>query len=119
MYNGASKAIELDRSIVCTVCKGTGNKSGQSHKCKGCEGHGYVIHYRRFGNMVQQTQAICNQCSGSGETVNQKDKCKNCNGKKTYQQKKQFEVNVDKGMKDGQRIIFRGEANQDVSWIYI
>jgi len=35
--------------------------------------------------------------------------------KKHINKKKQFEVNVDKGMKDGQRIIFRGEANQDIN----
>lgn len=114
LYIGAIKKIELDRWTVCAPCKGTGNKSGIDQKCKGCDGHGFVIHYRRFGPMVQQSQAICTKCNGEGEIVNKKDKCKNCNGKKTYKDKKQFEVHVDKGMREGQRITFRGESHQQV-----
>jgi DnaJ-class molecular chaperone len=66
--------------------------------------------------MVQQMQSICKECSGEGEIISEKDRCKTCVGKKTVKEKKQFEVNVDKGMQDGQKITFHGESNQDVSF---
>lgn len=63
--------------------------------------------------MVQQMQAICRECSGEGEILNEKDRCKQCVGKKTIKQKKNFEVHIDKGMQDGQKITYRGESNQE------
>lgn len=63
--------------------------------------------------MVQQMQAICRECSGEGEMLNEKDRCKECAGKKTIKQKKAFEVHVDKGMHDSQKITYRGESNQE------
>ena len=64
--------------------------------------------------MVQQMQAICRECNGEGEIINEKDRCKQCVGKKTIKQKKSFEVHVDKGMQDSQKITYRGESNQEV-----
>ena len=64
--------------------------------------------------MIQQIQVVCRDCNGEGETVRQKDKCKICLGKKTSKQKKNFEVHVDKGMRDGYKLTFRGESHQEV-----
>lgn len=44
----------------------------------------------------------------AGEIINEKDRCKECKGKKVTNETKILEVHVDKGMKDGQRITFRG-----------
>ena len=35
-----------------------------------------------------------------------------CKGKKTVTEHKDLEVNIDKGMEDGQKITFMGEADQ-------
>jgi DnaJ-class molecular chaperone len=73
------------------------------------------MQYKQIGpGMVQQMQAMCRECNGQGEILNEKDRCKQCQGKKTIKQKKKFEVNVDKGMQDSQKITFRGESNQEV-----
>lgn len=64
--------------------------------------------------MIQQIQAVCHDCNGEGEIIRQKDKCKSCLGKKTAKQKKNFEVHVDKGMKDDHKLTFRGESHQEV-----
>lgn len=53
----------------------------------------------------------------SGEMIAEKDRCKACSGKKVIQETKILEVNVDKGMRDGQRIPFRGEGDQSVSTV--
>lgn len=114
LYNGATKNIELERSNLCGSCDGTGGKAGATQTCKACNGRGFVMQYKQLGpGMVQQMQAICRECSGEGEIISEKDRCKTCNGKKTIKQKKKFEVHIDKGMQDGQKITYRGESNQE------
>ena len=83
--------------------------------CTECRGRGFTMQYKQIGpGMVQQMQSACRECNGEGEIINEKDRCKQCNGKKTIKQKKSFEVHVDKGMQDGQKVVFRGESNQEV-----
>lgn len=115
LYNGDSKKIELERSVICTGCEGVGGKSaGDVKPCKTCNGRGFTIQFKQLGpGMVQQMQGICKECNGEGELLSEKDRCKVCVGKKTIKQKKSFEVHVDKGMQDGQKITFRGESNQE------
>jgi DnaJ family protein A protein 2 len=62
--------------------------------------------------MIQQIQAPCDDCSGTGETINMKDRCSNCKGKKVLPEKKFLDVHIDKGMKGGQTVTFRGESDQ-------
>jgi DnaJ homolog subfamily A member 2 len=62
--------------------------------------------------MIQQIQQPCDECSGTGEVINQKDRCRTCSGRKTVSEKKMLEVHIDKGMKGGQTITFRGESDQ-------
>lgn len=50
----------------------------------------------------------------SGEVINEKDACKSCKGRKVLKEVKYLEVDVDKGMRDNERIIFRGEGDQQV-----
>ena len=65
-----------------------------------------------MGPMIQQIQSPCDDCSGTGEIINAKDRCTNCKGKKVLPEKKFLEVHIDKGMKGGQTIQFRGESDQ-------
>lgn len=114
LYNGTSKNIELERSQLCNGCEGSGGKAGATQSCKACQGRGFVMQYKQLGpGMVQQMQAICRDCSGEGEIINEKDRCRTCVGKKTMKKKKSFEVHIDKGMADGQKITYRGESNQE------
>lgn len=42
-----------------------------------------------------------------------KDRCKNCQGRKTIKERKILEVHIVKGMRDGQKITFSGEGDQE------
>jgi RNA polymerase subunit RPABC4/transcription elongation factor Spt4 len=97
-----------------TFCS-KGSKSGASMKCSGCQGSGIKVSIRHLGpSMIQQMQHACNECKGTGETINDKDRCPQCKGEKVVQEKKVLEVVVEKGMQNGQRITFPGEADEAV-----
>ncbi|KAJ6801528.1 dnaJ protein-like protein [Iris pallida] len=113
LYNGTSKKLSLSRNVICSKCKGKGSKSGASMKCSGCQGSGMKVSIRQLGpSMIQQMQHPCNECKGTGETINDKDRCPQCKGEKVVQEKKVLEVVVEKGMQNGQKITFPGEADE-------
>ena len=62
--------------------------------------------------MVQQIQSVCMECQGDGEGISPKNRCKSCNGRKIVREKI-LEVHIDKSMKDGQKITFYGEGDQE------
>jgi DnaJ family protein A protein 2 len=62
--------------------------------------------------MIQRFQTVCPDCNGEGEIIKEKDKCKQCNGKKTTVDRKVLHVHVDKGVRSGTKVEFRGEGDQ-------
>ncbi|XP_069564742.1 dnaJ homolog subfamily A member 4 [Brachyistius frenatus] len=114
MYNGATRKLGLQKNVICEKCDGYGGKKGALEKCSNCKGRGVQIKVQQIGpGMIQQIQSMCTDCQGQGEKFNSKDRCKNCNGRKVERKKKILEVHIDKGMKDGQKIIFNGEGDQE------
>ncbi|KAM8860492.1 dnaJ homolog subfamily A member 4 [Synchiropus picturatus] len=114
MYNGATRKLALQKNVVCEKCEGYGGKKGTLEKCSTCKGRGVQIRVQQLGpGMIQQIQSMCSDCQGQGESFSAKDRCKTCNGHKVERKKKILEVHIDKGMKDGQRITFHGEGDQE------
>ncbi|XP_069820254.1 dnaJ homolog subfamily A member 4-like [Dendropsophus ebraccatus] len=114
MYNGVSRKLALQKNVICDKCEGRGGKKGAVEKCTNCKGRGIQVHVQQIGpGMVQQIQTMCSECHGEGERINPKDRCKQCNGKKVVREKKILEVHIGKGMKDGQKIVFHGEGDQE------
>lgn len=100
---------------ICIVNGSKGSKSGASTKCGGCQGTGMKVTIRHLGpSMIQQMQHACNECKGTGETISDRDRCGQCKGEKVVQEKKVLEVHVEKGMQNGQKITFPGEADEAV-----
>jgi DnaJ family protein A protein 2 len=112
LYKGKTTKLSLTRNIICTKCKGKGGKEGAVRQCPTCNGRGIKFILRHMGPMIQQIQSPCDECSATGEIINAKDRCSNCKGKKVVPDKKLLEVHIDKGMKGGQTITFRGESDQ-------
>ncbi|KAK6121627.1 hypothetical protein DH2020_044635 [Rehmannia glutinosa] len=113
LYNGTTRKHSISRNILCPKCKGKGSKSGTSGRCYGCQGTGTRTTTRQIGpGMIQRIQHVCSECRGSGELISERDKCPQCKGKKVTQEKKVLEVNVEKGMRHNQKIVFSGEADE-------
>ena len=112
LYKGKTTKLMLTRNVICSKCKGKGGKDGAVRSCSNCSGRGIKVTIRQMGPMIQQIQSPCDECSGTGEVINPKDRCSNCKGKKVLPEKKVLEVHIDKGMKNGQTVQFRGESDQ-------
>ncbi|XP_067235673.1 dnaJ homolog subfamily A member 4 isoform X2 [Chanodichthys erythropterus] len=114
LYNGSTRKLGLQKNVICEKCEGYGGKKGTIEKCSTCKGRGVQVQVQQIGpGMIQQIQSMCSDCQGQGERFNSKDRCKNCNGHKVERKKKILEVHIDKGMKDGQKITFHGEGDQE------
>lgn len=112
IYRGKISKLALQKSVICPKCDGRGGKEGAVKKCAGCDGHGMKTMMRQMGPMIQRFQTVCPDCNGEGEIIRDRDKCKQCNGKKTIVERKVLHVNVDRGVKSGHKIEFRGEGDQ-------
>ncbi|KAL2199969.1 hypothetical protein P885DRAFT_75154 [Corynascus similis CBS 632.67] len=112
IYRGKVSKLALQRSIICPKCEGRGGKEGAVRKCSGCDGHGMKTMMRQMGPMIQRFQTVCPDCNGEGEIVKDKDRCKQCFGKKTVVDRKVLHVHVDRGVRSGTKVEFRGEGDQ-------
>lgn len=112
IYRGKVSKLALQKSVICPGCEGRGGKEGAVKSCAGCNGSGMKTMMRQMGPMIQRFQTVCNDCNGEGEIIRERDRCKRCNGKKTVVERKVLHVHVDKGVKNGHKIEFRGEGDQ-------
>uniref|UniRef100_A0A6B2EAR6 Putative dnaj chaperone n=1 Tax=Phlebotomus kandelakii TaxID=1109342 RepID=A0A6B2EAR6_9DIPT len=114
LYMGAVRKLALQKSVICDKCEGRGGKKGAIEKCMTCRGTGVETKIQQVGpGIVQHFEHMCRSCHGQGELIAAKDRCKTCNGKKTVRERKILEVHVEKGMRDGQKITFAGEGDQE------
>ncbi|ORY19451.1 hypothetical protein BCR34DRAFT_595417 [Clohesyomyces aquaticus] len=112
IYRGKVSKLALQKSVICPKCEGRGGKEGAVKKCAGCDGRGMKHMMRQMGPMIQRFQTVCPDCQGEGEIIRDRDRCKQCNGKKTIIERKVLHVHVDRGVKSGHKIEFRGEGDQ-------
>jgi len=113
LYKGRTAKLALNKTILCKGCEGRGGKAGAVKKCSSCGGRGIKFVTRQMGPMIQRFQTTCDVCNGSGDIIDPKDRCTQCHGKKTQSERKILQVHVDPGMKNGQRIVFKGEGDQE------
>ncbi|KAI9217342.1 hypothetical protein BC828DRAFT_351603 [Blastocladiella britannica] len=111
LYLGKVIKKSLSKDVVCGSCKGYGGKSPK--QCGTCEGQGVRRVVRAVGpGMYTQGIVECGSCHGKGTTFAAKDKCKKCKGACVVQESKSIEIRVEKGMRDGTKIVLAGEADQ-------
>lgn len=113
LYKGRLAKLALNKTVLCKSCEGRGGKEGKVKQCSTCHGVGMKFVTRQMGPMIQRFQTVCDACQGTGDICDPKDRCTACKGKKTASERKILQVHIDPGMKDGQRIVFAGEGDQE------
>lgn len=112
MYNGRIVQIEFDRKIVCSKCDGTGAKSRQDiHTCDLCNGQGIrIIRQQIMPGFITNAQMTCDKCNGIGKII--KEKCSKCQGGKVTDEHVELDVEIAKGSKEGEELIYQGESDE-------
>ncbi len=109
-FTGAAVSVPLDVALPCERCDSSGAEPGTSARtCPTCSGSGAVrsVSQNIFGQFVQQR--ACPECGGAGEVMEQA--CADCGGEGRIVSRTQIEVDVPKGIHDGQQIRVRGEGH--------
>ena len=109
-FAGATVTVPLDIAVPCERCGATGAEPETSTRtCPTCSGSGVVrsVSQNIFGQFVQQR--TCPECEGVGEVLEQP--CADCRGDGRVVKRSQLEVDVPKGIHDGQQIRIRGEGH--------
>ena len=103
-YKGRTIKIAVTRKRI-QVPDGM-TKESAVQKCQGCDGQGVRVQIRQVGpGMIQQVQGQCEVCRGGGHI--QKP------GVTIKQVKKTLEIHVEKGMKNGEQIVFEEEGDEN------
>jgi molecular chaperone DnaJ len=101
--NGCKKEIPVDVYETCPDCKGNGAKAGTyPETCTRCKGSGQerVVQQTPFGAM--QNIRTCSACRGTGKII--KNPCPKCSGSGNVKINKKIELNIPKGIDNGQQI---------------
>jgi molecular chaperone DnaJ len=108
--HGTKKEIAIEVATACDVCQGSGVEPGtEPSSCPTCDGDGVVQQISRtvFGDLVRSS--TCPTCSGRGQIV--EHPCKECGGSGRRLETRTLDVEVPKGIHDGQRIRISGEGH--------
>mmetsp|Transcript_38310 Transcript_38310/g.81792 ORF Transcript_38310/g.81792 Transcript_38310/m.81792 type:complete len:415 (-) Transcript_38310:358-1602(-) len=91
LYNGKTVKLAVNRKII----------KGTPTECSRCKGQGSITEVRQIGpGMITQMQRHCDSCKGQGQQCTYKS------------ERKVLEVHVEKGMRNNDRITFRGMSDE-------
>ena len=108
-FSGIEKEIVITRDEECSVCHGSGAKTGTSPiKCPTCHGTGQVTQVQSTILGQMQTTRPCSACHGTGKII--KEPCENCRGKGTVRKQPKIKVKILAGIDDNQTVVLRGEG---------
>jgi molecular chaperone DnaJ len=109
-FTGVSVSVPLDVAVPCDRCGASGAEAGTgSSTCRTCSGTGAVrsVSQNIFGQFVQQR--ACSDCGGVGEVLERP--CSQCRGDGRVVLGHKLDVEVPRGIHDGQQIRARGEGH--------
>lgn len=112
LYLGRVIDVAHRKQTLCHKCRGTGaKKASDVTTCGGCKGSGMKVKVQQLGpGFVQQTQTVCDECGGKGKKVT--STCPHCGGKKVEVGEENLMVSVERGMVDGEKIVFSQQADE-------
>ena len=107
---GCKKEVTVVRTEVCSVCAGSGCKSGsQPSRCSHCDGTGQVRRVQRsiFGRFV--STVVCDRCRGEGTIIT--EPCPQCRGSGSQKYKRSISLEMPPGVGDGVTLRLSGEGD--------
>jgi len=108
-YSGRTVDLQVDTTVRCEPCGGSGAKPGTSARtCSMCEGRGQVRARQGFF-VIEQT---CPTCRGVGQVI--ADPCDSCRGEGRAEKRRGLQVNIPAGVDEGTRIRLSGEGEAGV-----
>lgn len=112
LYLGRVLEVAHRKQTLCHKCRGTGaKKASDVTTCSGCKGSGMKVKVQQLGpGFVQQTQTVCDECGGKGKKVT--STCPHCAGKKVEIGEDTILVSVERGMMDGEKLVFSQQADE-------
>lgn len=109
-FHGIKKSVTFQVIDKCDTCDGSGAKDKNSVKtCTKCSGAGsYRVQQQSlFGMSIREV--TCEQCNGNGKEIT--DKCNDCKGNGYKSRRTTLEINIPKGIENGQHIRIPGKGN--------
>lgn len=107
---GCTKEITITRNETCLDCHGSGSKKGTSEvTCPDCHGTGriQVTQNTIMGSFA--TVKTCDKCSGEGKYS--PNPCESCSGVGTIRKTRKIEINIPRGIDNGQAISLTSEGD--------
>ena len=111
-YQGATKIVDVTKTIPCLDCNGSGSADGRKTTCPQCHGTGVITETRTSGNMFFQSSHPCPSCNGTGE-IN-KNPCKKCGGSGVKKETVKEKVTIPAGVADGMVMTIPERGNSPV-----
>ena len=109
-FSGVTVPVSIDVAEACETCGGVGAAPGTgTASCSTCGGSGMLRRISRnvFGEFV--SQRTCPQCGGRGQVL--EAPCRTCDGDGRTVSRQQLEVEIPRGIHDGQTIRLRGRGH--------
>jgi molecular chaperone DnaJ len=109
-FSGVTASAWVDVAESCETCDGAGAEPGTgTASCSTCNGSGMLRRISRnvFGEFV--SQRTCPQCGGRGQVL--EAPCRTCDGEGRTVARQQLEVEIPRGIHDGQTIRLRGRGH--------
>ena len=100
LYLGTTQKLNVTQKVPCAACEGEGLDI-----CPACQGVGLSLFSRVVGPGFQSQCAIC---QGQGQVA--KLVCLACKGTRTKQLVKTLKVDIQPGMKSGDKVVLPGEG---------
>ena len=106
VFNGTKKKFKYKKRKKCGVCDGSG---GELEQCTQCNGAGTIkqVMNTPFGKMMQESN--CNGCGGTGKKI--KTPCKSCKGQGATTMEETLEIDIPRGISDGEMMVGRGSGD--------
>ncbi|MGZ3266850.1 MAG: molecular chaperone DnaJ [Croceibacterium sp.] len=104
-FHGKSTDIQVEVSIACEPCQGSGAEPGTGTRtCNLCHGHGKVRAQQGFFVIEKP----CHNCHGRGEVL--ESPCRECRGEGRVDKVQQLAVDIPAGVDTGTRIRLAGKG---------